>query len=71
LYSTGVTIRDNRVEEINPPINTYDSGEYKGFSSIAIGIRPPMAVMDVSRIGTKTDLAGFLYGIVEGPALCP
>ena len=59
---TGVTIRDNSVELINPPISTMASGEISGFVESAMGISPPMAVREVSTIGKKTNFSRFAYG---------
>ena len=48
LYITGVTILENIVELINPPINTIANGEISGLGFQARGINPQIAVMDVS-----------------------
>ena len=49
----GVTMRDNKVELIKPPINTIANGEINGFEESAMGISPPMAVREVSTTGRK------------------
>ena len=53
LYITGVTILDKMVELISPPISTIASGAIKGFEFRARGIRPQIAVMEVSTTGRK------------------
>lgn len=50
---TAVTIRDKIVELINPPISTIANGAIKGFEFNAIGIKPQIAVIEVSTTGRK------------------
>ena len=53
MYITGVTKRASSVEEINPPMITIASGEYSADPWMASGVKPPMAVAEVKRIGRK------------------
>lgn len=53
LHPTGVTILDNTVELIKPPISTMAKGEINGLVDHAIGKRPPIAVNVVKTIGKK------------------
>jgi len=48
---TGVTIRERRVEPISPPISTNANGDICGLGFNAKGIKPPIAVSDVSTTG--------------------
>jgi hypothetical protein len=51
----GVTIRDNNVELIKPPISTMANGEINGFEESAMGISPPSR-QDVSTTGKNAIL---------------
>ena len=66
IYNNGVTILLNNVELIKPPINTKAKGEIKGEFSSTRGIIPPIAVIDVSRIGRKRVSAPFRTASLNG-----
>ena len=51
LYKPGVTSLLNKVLLINPPIKTLASGLIKGEFSSTKGVKPPIAVNEVSKIG--------------------
>ena len=61
IYNNGVTILLNNVELINPPINTKASGEINGDFSSTSGTIPPIAVIEVSKMGRNLVSAPVSY----------
>lgn len=63
---TGVKILESNVELISPPIKTMARGEISGLVESAMGIRPPIAVIEVRMIGKNLISPASLMAMSKG-----